>query len=32
VKYGTKLEFVKNHEFQQKLGGAAALLRSPRMH
>ena len=32
VKFGTKLEFVKNHEFQKKLGGAAALLRSPRMH
>lgn len=32
VKFGTKLEFVKNNDFQKKLGGAAALLRSPRMH
>ncbi|MEZ5993709.1 MAG: Vms1/Ankzf1 family peptidyl-tRNA hydrolase [Planctomycetota bacterium] len=32
LKYGTKLEFVKNHDFHTKLGGAAALLRSPRMH
>jgi len=32
VKFGTKLEFVKNNDFQSKLGGAAALLRSPRMH
>ena len=31
VKYGTKLEFVKNNQFRQKLGGAAALLRSPRL-
>jgi peptide chain release factor subunit 1 len=31
VKYGTKLEFVKNHAFRGKLGGAAALLRSPRL-
>ncbi|MHC4842097.1 MAG: baeRF10 domain-containing protein, partial [Planctomycetota bacterium] len=31
VKYGSKLEFVKNGNFQEKLGGAAALLRSPRM-
>jgi hypothetical protein len=30
-KFGTRLEFVKNSGFQQKLGGAAALLRSPRM-
>jgi len=32
VKFGSQLEFVKNHDFQSKLGGAAALLRSPRMH
>lgn len=32
VKFGSQLEFVKNNEFQSKLGGAAALLRSPRMH
>jgi protein required for attachment to host cells/predicted Zn-ribbon and HTH transcriptional regulator len=32
VKFGSQLEFVKNNEFQRKLGGAAALLRSPRMH
>ena len=32
VKYGSQLEFVKNNEFQSKLGGAAALLRSPRIH
>lgn len=32
LKFGSKLEFVKNHQFQSKLGGAAALLRSPRMH
>lgn len=31
VKFGTKLEFIKNNDFQSKLGGAAALLRSPRM-
>ncbi|MBX3459893.1 MAG: host attachment protein [Planctomycetes bacterium] len=31
VKYGTRLEFVKNNGFKAKLGGAAALLRSPRM-
>lgn len=31
LKYGTKLEFVKNHLFRTKLGGAAALLRSPRL-
>jgi len=31
VKFGTKLEFVKNNDFHGKLGGAAALLRSPRM-
>lgn len=31
VKYGTKLEFVKTGDFQSRLGGAAALLRSPRM-
>lgn len=31
VKYGTKLEFVKNNQFREKLGGAAALLRSPRL-
>lgn len=31
LKYGTRLEFVKNHGFRAKLGGAAALLRSPRV-
>lgn len=31
VKFGTHLEFVKNHGFAGRLGGAAALLRSPRM-
>ena len=31
VKFGTKLEFIKDHDFKTKLGGAAALLRSPRM-
>jgi protein required for attachment to host cells len=31
VKFGTKLEFIKNNNFQSRLGGAAALLRSPRM-
>jgi hypothetical protein len=31
VKFGTRLEFVKNGDFKSKLGGAAALLRSPRM-
>jgi len=31
LKYGTRLEFVKNHDFRAKLGGAAALLRSPRV-
>ncbi len=31
VKFGTHLEFVKNHGFTGKFGGAAALLRSPRM-
>lgn len=31
VKFGTRLEFVKNNGFKAKLGGAAALLRSPRM-
>ncbi|HRJ77719.1 MAG: hypothetical protein HPKKFMNG_01200 [Planctomycetes bacterium] len=31
LKYGTKLEFVKNNDFRRKLGGAAALLRSPRL-
>ncbi|MBK8205759.1 MAG: hypothetical protein IPK87_03075 [Planctomycetes bacterium] len=31
VKFGTHLEFIKNHGFAAKLGGAAALLRSPRM-
>lgn len=31
LKYGTKLEFVKNGGFRSKLGGAAALLRSPRL-
>lgn len=31
LKYGTRLEFVKNHGFRAKLGGAAALLRSPRI-
>ncbi|MDC1142285.1 Vms1/Ankzf1 family peptidyl-tRNA hydrolase [Planctomycetota bacterium] len=31
MKFGSKLEFVKNPSFQEKLGGAAALLRSPRM-
>jgi hypothetical protein len=32
VKFGTGIEFVKRPEFKEKLGGAAALLRSPRMH
>lgn len=31
LKFGTKLEFVKNHDFRKRLGNAAALLRSPRM-
>jgi peptide chain release factor subunit 1 len=31
MKYGTRLEFVKNSGFKARLGGAAALLRSPRM-
>ncbi len=31
LKFGTRLEFVKNNGFQQRLGGAAALLRSPRL-
>ena len=31
VKFGTKLEFIKDPAFKTKLGGAAALLRSPRM-
>jgi hypothetical protein len=31
MKFGTRLEFVKNGDFKAKLGGAAALLRSPRM-
>ncbi|MCC6465952.1 MAG: host attachment protein [Planctomycetes bacterium] len=31
LKYGTRLEFVKNNGFHSKLGGAAALLRSPRV-
>ncbi|MCC6572888.1 MAG: host attachment protein [Planctomycetes bacterium] len=31
LKYGTRLEFVKNHKFRERLGGAAALLRSPRV-
>jgi hypothetical protein len=31
VKFGTALEFVKRPEFKAQFGGAAALLRSPRM-
>jgi predicted Zn-ribbon and HTH transcriptional regulator len=31
LKYGTRLEFVKLPDFRAKLGGAAALLRSPRL-
>ena len=32
LKFGTRIEFIKNPEFRTRLGGAAALLRSPRMH